>query len=159
MEAITADVFGGPTATDGPASFRRRGIAAAIGLACLALLIVSATLRADEAGYGTHTQLGLPPCQLKVQMDMPCPSCGMTTAFALAADGRLISAVATQPFGALLALLTAMVLLVSIHVVVTGMNIGRWLSMVRPSRAALAFVGLFMAAWVFKIASYKGWFG
>jgi hypothetical protein len=32
---------------------------------------------------GTHEQLGLPPCNFKTLAGVPCPSCGMTTSFAL----------------------------------------------------------------------------
>ena len=32
---------------------------------------------------GTHQQLGLPPCQFNTMTGAPCPSCGMTTSFAL----------------------------------------------------------------------------
>jgi hypothetical protein len=31
----------------------------------------------------THTQLGMPPCNFVVLTGKPCPSCGMTTSFAL----------------------------------------------------------------------------
>lgn len=32
---------------------------------------------------GTHQQLGLPECNFKAMVGAPCPSCGMTTSFAL----------------------------------------------------------------------------
>jgi hypothetical protein len=36
---------------------------------------------------GTHTQLGLPECTFKQLTKQPCPSCGMTTSFALLVRG------------------------------------------------------------------------
>lgn len=33
--------------------------------------------------WGTHTQLGLPPCSFKEMAGVSCPSCGMTTSFTL----------------------------------------------------------------------------
>lgn len=35
----------------------------------------------------THRQLGLPPCTFKEYAGLPCPSCGMTTSFALLIRG------------------------------------------------------------------------
>ena len=35
----------------------------------------------------THRQLGLPPCTFKDMTGLPCPSCGMTTSFALLIRG------------------------------------------------------------------------
>jgi hypothetical protein len=32
---------------------------------------------------GTHQQLGLPECNFKAMVGVPCPSCGMTTSFSL----------------------------------------------------------------------------
>ena len=53
----------------------------------------------DVRGIGTHEQLGLPACGVAVALDMPCPSCGFTTTFALAAEGRVWTAIVNQPFG------------------------------------------------------------
>ena len=39
----------------------------------------------------THTQLGMPPCNFKVLTDKGCPSCGMTTSFALLLRGDVMS--------------------------------------------------------------------
>lgn len=43
---------------------------------------LAAGLKPDPRGYGTHQQLGLPPCSLRLLWGIPCPSCGGTTAFA-----------------------------------------------------------------------------
>ena len=75
---------------------------AAYALALAALVAVFATaawLRADPTGIGTHTQLHLPPCGFYVVFHKPCPSCGMTTAFALMMHGRVIQALKAQPAG------------------------------------------------------------
>jgi Protein of unknown function (DUF2752) len=37
----------------------------------------------------THRQLGLPPCTFYEKTGLPCPSCGMTTSFALLIRGDL----------------------------------------------------------------------
>ncbi len=38
---------------------------------------------------GSHRQLGFPPCTFKELTKLPCPSCGMTSSFALAVRGDL----------------------------------------------------------------------
>jgi len=68
-------------------------------VACLTVLALARGLDPDPRGVGTHEQLGLPPCGIVEQFDVPCPSCGFTTTFALAADGHLVQAVTNQPFG------------------------------------------------------------
>ena len=61
---------------------------------------LSAWLRPDASGLGTHTQLHLPPCGFYEVFHKPCPSCGMTTAFAWMMHGRPLEAVRAQPAGA-----------------------------------------------------------
>jgi di/tricarboxylate transporter len=143
-----------------PGTMVRRRIAALLvaGL-CLGVLLVAGSLRPAAGGLGTHTQMGLPPCSVKVMHDMPCPTCGMTTAFALAAHGRLIEAFVVQPFGAILALGLAMAVVVGGYVAVTGAAVGRWLRPLRSSSTLWVVLGMLVAAWGYKIAAYKGAFG
>lgn len=135
---------------------RRRLIAAAIGLVGLGVLAVAGSLNADRDGLGTHTQLGLPACSLKVFADVPCPTCGMTTAFAYAADGRLIQSFITQPAGALLAMATAMASIVGFYVATTGMPIDRWLGWLGRWRSVWIVAGLMLGAWLYKMVVYQG---
>jgi Protein of unknown function (DUF2752) len=73
----------------------------AAGLA--AVLGVARRLEPDPRGFGTHTQLGLAPCPFYRMTGHGCPSCGMTTAFAWFARGRLDRSWGANPVGALLA--------------------------------------------------------
>ena len=75
----------------------------AIGL--LALLAVAAWLKPDPQGLGTHQQFGLPPCTFRVLFGLPCPTCGMTTAWAHLVRGELGDAFLVNAAGALLAML------------------------------------------------------
>jgi hypothetical protein len=77
-----------------------------VALPAAAVLATAAAIHPDARGYDTHTQLGLPPCGLLQMTGMPCPTCGMTTAFALMACGRVWAALQTQACGALLFVLT-----------------------------------------------------
>ncbi|MEM6459528.1 MAG: DUF2752 domain-containing protein [Planctomycetota bacterium] len=126
-----------------------RLIGLALALPCLAVLLVAASLDADPAGYGTHTQLGLQPCGFRAATGMPCATCGMTTSFTHAADGRLARAFVTQPAGALLSLVLAMLTLVGGWAAWSGMPL-------RPLGAALwrpatVVVGVVvvLSAWAF----------
>ncbi len=51
----------------------------------------------------THLQLGLPPCQFRFMTGVPCPSCGMTTSFALLMHGDLADSLRANAVGTLLA--------------------------------------------------------
>ena len=79
-------------------------IALAVGaLALIAVLLVAHRLKPDPRGFGTHTQLGLPPCAFMASTGRPCPTCGMTTSFAWFARGDLASSWRANPAGSLLA--------------------------------------------------------
>lgn len=73
----------------------------AAAIACVAALL---SIEPDPKGYDTHTQLGMAACNWPKVYRMPCPTCGATTAATLVVHGRLVSAFATQPFGAAFAL-------------------------------------------------------
>ena len=62
------------------------------GLVGLTLLLLAVWLQPNPSGFGTHQQLGLPPCTFQFWFDIPCPSCGGTTAFAHFVRGQWGSA-------------------------------------------------------------------
>jgi hypothetical protein len=66
-------------------------------------LFTARLLRPDPRGFGTHTQLGLAACSFRELTGKPCPSCGMTTAFAWAVRGRFDEAWRANPAGSVLA--------------------------------------------------------
>ncbi len=119
------------------------------------LLGVAAWLDPSPAGLGTHSQLSLPPCGWIMTMDLPCPTCGMTTAFAHAADGNLVGSFVAQPMGAVLAVATAIALLVGTYTVATGSRVAALFGRLCNRRAAWLFGTAFVAAWIYKIIAYK----
>jgi hypothetical protein len=145
---VTTAAFGRTLAT--------RFVAAMVCAACVGLLTLAASLQADERGVGTHEQLGFPPCTMHALTDVPCPSCGMTTAFAHAAHGRLGAALVTQPAGAALAVLVAMAALISGYIMVTGRNVARHLRPLGRPGVLLGAVGVLVAAWIYKIIVATG---
>lgn len=124
--------------------------------ACLSLLLVATSLAPSVDGHGTHTQLGLKSCAWASLFDMPCPSCGMTTAFAHAAEGSFTASMAAQPMGFILAIGTAIVFWGALHVALFGSAVGQFaIQMVRPSTLWI-FGGAAAAAWAYKIVTWPG---
>jgi hypothetical protein len=133
--------------------FTNRLIAAAVLVPCATLLLVAARLEPDPAGLGTHTQLRLPPCGFDAATGLPCMSCGMTTSFAHAANGDLISAFLVQPMGTLLAVITTLLVWISGYAMIFGLSlapVGRWLSQTRVVVALMIFAVL---AWGWTLSS------
>lgn len=138
------------------AASRRRRLLALLPLAgASGLLGVAAWLQPASGGVGTHEQLALPPCGWVLAMDLPCPTCGMTTAFAHAADGHLLASFFTQPLGFVLALATAVTAILSLLVLVTGAPLARPIFGLWGSRSGWWLAGIVVAAWGYKILSYK----
>ena len=72
--------------------WRNRVIAACVVVPCVTVLGLALWLTPEPHGAGTHTQLGLAPCQFFLRTAMPCPTCGMTTAVTYAVRCYLIAA-------------------------------------------------------------------
>jgi hypothetical protein len=149
-----------PRPVEMPAAFapdaQRRLLGAVAATIAAALLGVAAWLRPADDGIGTHMQLALPGCQWVTIMDLPCPTCGMTTAFAHAADGHLLASVRAQPFGALLAIAAAMTLIAGAYVALTGSALASLLPRLWGRRAGWLLAAAVMLAWAYKMLSYKG---
>jgi hypothetical protein len=103
----------------------------------------------------THRQLGLPPCTFYSVTGLPCPSCGMTTSFALLVRGDVGNSVRANGVGTLLALFG----MVMIPWCITAAVTGRTLFVRSMERAAtvsvLVFLGLMLTRWVLIILT--GW--
>ncbi len=93
------------------------------GLVLITGLVVARSLTPDASGLGTHRQLGLPGCGFSHALGVPCPSCGMTTAWAHLTRGHWIRA-AQCNLGGLLAGITA--LWTGPWMLVSGIR-GRWI--------------------------------
>ncbi len=132
-------------------AWHNRLAAAGIMVIPTALLGLASFLRPDKSGMGTHTQLGLPPCGFYAATGWPCPTCGMTTAFTYAAHGHLVQSFLAQPAGAVLAVLSACVIIVAVHALIRGHSIEPLFRPLGRFPVVAAFAGLVMAAWAFKI--------
>jgi hypothetical protein len=127
-------------------------VQAAVVLAgCTVLLGLAAWLRPDEHGVGTHRQLGLPPCSLVEYSGIPCPTCGMTTAFACTVRGRWSAAVLAQPFGFATALFSILCVPLSLAVLISGKAWRINWYRISPNRVVVGVLAFFVLAWGFKI--------
>ena len=143
-----------------PAEVRRRFVAAAIAVgASGGLLVVAWLLPPASRGFGTHQALGLPACSWPARFGVPCPSCGMTTAFALASKGRIVESFTTQPMGCVLAIAAGMTFVAAIWTLATSRTV--WPVYERLLGARLAwFAGIAaLLAWGYKTALMRGWMG
>lgn len=129
-----------------------RFVAAVVAVSSLTLLAVAAWLEPSSTGVGTHTQIvPLRSCAWIEVAGIPCPTCGMTTAFAHAAEGHFLQSFLAQPMGLLLALTTAMTFWVALYVALTGSPIARVFA--RMWRPSVVWIGaaLILASWGYKI--------
>lgn len=141
-----------------PSEVRRRRLGAlVVALGSGALLAVAWSLTPSSDGFGTHRALGLPACSWPDRFGVPCPSCGMTTAFAFAAKGDLLSSFAAQPMGCALAVLTGMALVGSVWTLVTGRTLVPVFERFFNSRVAWLMGVAALLAWGYKIALMREW--
>jgi hypothetical protein len=137
----------------------RRAWGAAVALGAAGLLGAAAWLEPSASGLGTHEQLFLPPCSWIALMDVPCPTCGMSTAFAHAADGHLVAAFAAQPMGACAAIAASIALLAGVHTAATGWRGADLFARLWGRRAAWVIGAGLAVSWAYKVAAWKGWLG
>ena len=92
-----------------------RGVLLAVAFGLVAVFAIAAWLDPyDAEGRArrseTHLQIGLPPCTFRSLTGIPCPSCGMTTSFALLVCGDLENSLKANAVGTLLALFGLLVI-------------------------------------------------
>ena len=125
--------------------------AAVVAAGCLALLGIAGFLEPDARGYGTHRALGVWPCSFPLTTGYPCPTCGMTTAFAYTVRGHWVRAFNAQPAGWVLCVALMAGAGLAVSVVITGKTWRINWYRVSPTWAALVVVGLLLAGWAYKI--------
>jgi hypothetical protein len=124
------------TGKTGRTKFSRRarlGLAAA-GVALLGLLAITALLKPSPLAHGTHEQLGLPPCTFWVLFGRPCPTCGMTTAWAYLMRGEWTAAAQANLGGMLLGVLA----LAAAPWLLGSAACGRWLGISPSGKQAVS---------------------
>jgi hypothetical protein len=82
-------------------------------------------------------------------------TCGMTTAFAHAANARFVDSFLAQPMGLLLALATASAFWIGLFIAVTGSPLGSTLSRLLTWRVIGILLLIGTLAWIAKIIDYR----
>lgn len=134
---------------------RERLVASVVAAGAAAPLAIAWRLEPSAEGVGTHQQLGLPACGWMAGMNLPCPSCGMTTSFSRAVRGDLLGAVQAQPMGALLAVAAAVAVIVAIFTAATGSRSYELLGSLFGRRGVWTVVALCGLAWAYKVAAVR----
>lgn len=126
---------------------------ALLGSGLLGLLALAASLDPDPKGWGTHQQLGLPPCTSQLIFGIPCPACGMTTSWSWFGRGNLVRSWHANPGGTWLAMTALVTGIVSLGLALRGRDLPfGWF--VRGNLIALV-IGLLIATlqWIVQLAS------
>lgn len=116
---------------------RHRLLVAALGFGLLAALMLAGWLEPDRRGFGTHQELGLPPCTIYLVFGCRCPTCGMTTSWAHFARGQVGGAIRANLGGTLLAMLAVLL----VPWLLASAARGRWLGWVPTSTACVWIAG------------------
>jgi len=116
-----------------------------------ALLAVAFSLTPSNIHMGTHQKLGLPPCGFVTLTGLPCPTCGMTTAYAHTIRGQLGSAFYAQAAGTVLAIGTILVFVLSLMACVTAQRPSINWYRIDPTHIVWYGVLVVFLAWALKI--------
>lgn len=141
-----------------------RGALLGIVFGWVVVFVIAARLNPYDASgqplrMEVHRQLGLPPCSFyTLTGGLPCPSCGMTTSFALLMHGDAVQSLYANAIGTFLAI--GGMLMIPWGLVSAWR--GRLLGMRSPeyvlTRLVIAFLILMMVRWLFVVAfHYAGW--
>jgi len=143
-----------PRAADTPswprASGTERLAQAGVLIVLAAALALGLALEPSPTGTGTHTVLGLPQCGMLAMTGRPCPTCGVTTSFVLAAHGRFYDALVNQPFGLICFLLVVAGMLVTVATLVTGRSWVPVLTVYGVAVPAAVLLTLALLSWAYK---------
>lgn len=120
---------------------------------CVLVLALAACVEPDARGYGTHTQLGLPPCGFLTWTGAPCPGCGLTTAFAHGIRGHWVLALHANPLGLILFVVVCATIPLSFLAALRGWSVDSVIQRWALHRWALAVAGCAVALWAVRVAA------
>ena len=123
-----------------------------LSTALVMVVLLARWLEPDPSGVGTHEQLGLAPCTFHWVLGLPCPFCGMTTAFSHLAHGHVVTAFVVQPAGALF-FIGVLVAIAAGMACGTGGYVPAWaIAKLTTPTGLYIFAGMVCLAWVYNIA-------
>lgn len=99
-----------------------------------------------------HLQLGLPPCTFYQVTGMPCPSCGMTTSFALLMHGDVGNSLKANAVGTILALYGLLLIPWCLMCGIKGRSY--WIGSLETAltKVVIVFITLMLLRWVIVLA-------
>jgi hypothetical protein len=103
----------------------------------------------------THRQLGLPPCTFRVLTGLPCPSCGLTTSFALFVRGDVVNSARANWVGTLLAAFLTALVPWSFASAVCGRLLGVWSAERLLTLLVGAFIVLLLVRWLLVLGLHE----
>lgn len=112
-------------------------------------------LTPSPSGVGTHEELGLPPCGFLTLTGYPCPSCGLTTVFALLLHGRIFDALRVQPFGVVLFICLFLAAGLSVTALILKIPFSEVISSRHAERFQLFLLVVMILSWIYKISIMK----
>lgn len=98
----------------------KRLLAGLVGVGIVVVFGIAACLTPDPRGFGTHQQLGIPPCTFRKLAGVNCPHCGLTTSYSWFVRGQFQKSIKANPAGLILAVASIPVLVWSIIVSLRG---------------------------------------
>ena len=120
-----------------------------LAVGCVGVLLLALSVEPDPSGMGTHRQWDLPACGWVGRTGYPCPTCGMTTAFAHVVRGQIIRGVLAQPAGALLAMGFLAGAVWFVYLTLTGRRYDMIIVWIHWRKLVIAGVGLLLLSWSF----------
>ena len=126
-----------------------------LGVAALsvAVLGVALALEPDPRGFGTHQQLGLPPCGFQWLTGFLCPGCGLTTSFAYGVRGNWVQAALANPIGLALFIGVCLSIPVGVLSAVRGWSFGDVIDRFALDRWALVFAVAAVLVWIARVSA------
>lgn len=117
----------------------------------LCVLALSLWLKPDGRLYGTHEQLGLPPCASRALLGIPCPSCGLTTSFALMSHGQPGLALEAHYLGPFLYVGTLGYLVLLIVFLIRGQRIKMFWPKWVPYSLMFGGLAVYLLCWAVRV--------
>jgi hypothetical protein len=125
-----------------------------ICIICAGIIALGWVLTPDARGYGTHEQLGFGACGFVAMYGMPCPTCGMTTAFCYGVRFNFVDGFKAQPVGFLIAIIAYIAVVLSLFFAIAGKNPFVIFTKKRIFILAVIVLLILAASWIYKIQTF-----
>jgi hypothetical protein len=139
----------------GKAAAADRAYWAILGGVALSVLALSRALTPDARGFGTHGQLGLPPCGFLFLTGLPCPACGLTTCFAHMARAEFGRALQVNALGVPLFLFVFALPLMAVWAAARKRAFFETFARMQLRGVCIAFASLALLHWLVRIVCVR----